>query len=310
MRPRHILIAGQGATATVFATHLQRAGVQPVLLRRPGSPPHAHALHRLRRRHAPESVTVHLPSVTHLKELPRRPDQFWLCLPSQALLDGWLGEQLQALGNATQVVSWTPDVRDRTRLRQYYAGPILQGMVTFSAFRTPQPFTDLPAGTAWYLPATGAVVQRCPAGRDLARLLRAGGLPALTSRDLPWLAARVNALLTPSAAALEHCDWSLQALRRSAQLGLAARGADEALRISAHYLDHGVGRPLPRGLLLHALTRLLPVFSPMPLAPFLAQHFRKLAPQTRLMLDSWIELGHRHAVPCQALQQLRQQLPG
>ena len=310
MRPRQILIAGQGATATVFAAHLQRAGVQPVLLRRPGSPPRAQALHRLRRRRAPESVTLHLPSVTHLKELPRRPDQFWLCLPSQALLDDWLGEQLQALGNATLMVSWTPDVRDRTRLRQYYAGPVLQGMATFSAFRTPQPFADLPAGIAWHLPATGAVVQRCPAGRDLARLLRAGGLPTLTSRDLPWLAARLNALLIPAAAALEHCDWSLQALRRSAQLGLAARGASEALRISAHYLDHGVGRPLPRGLLLHALTRLLPVFSPMPLAPFLAQHFHKLAPQTRLMLDSWIELGDRHALHCQALHQLRQQLPG
>lgn len=310
MRPRHILIAGQGATATVFAVHLQRAGVQPVLLRRPGSPPRTHTLHRLRHRRMPESLTTHLPSVTHLKELPGRPDQFWLCLPSPALLDDWLGEQLQALGNATLVVSWTPDVRDRTRLRQYYAGPILQGMVTFSAFSTPQSFADLPAGFAWHLPATGAVLQRCPAGRDLARLLRAGGLPALTSRDLPWLAARVNALLVPAAAALEQCEWSLSTLRRAPQLSLAAQGAAEALRISAHYLDHNVGRTLPRGLLLHTLARLLPVFSPMPLAPFLAQHFRKLAPQTRLMLDSWIDLGQRHDLPHQALHQLRQRLSG
>ena len=85
MQPRHILIAGQGATATVFAAHLQRAGVQPVLLRRPGSLPRPHALHRLRRGRAPETRLLHLPSITHLKELPQRPDQLWLCLPSQAL---------------------------------------------------------------------------------------------------------------------------------------------------------------------------------------------------------------------------------
>ena len=122
---------------------------------------------------------------------------------------------------------------------------------------------------------------------------------------------------TPSrlAAASKGLAWSLHpAVLWLAMTGilllataLQSAAAREATVISAAYLgrEAGMAAKLPQPLLMNVITRLAPKVMPFPLEIYLQYHFSKVGVQTRMMLDHWIEEGHRRGLPTGSLQELR-----
>lgn len=307
-----ILIVGSGAVGAVFGEHLTRAGARVrFLVRNPDSanarmPRALHQLHLTGR-----PTTVHQMLDTSA-EVQGEWDQCWLCLPSTALDSDWLKQELDKLGLGVELINWTPDLDDRARLEQRLERPVSMGLIGFVSYQAPLPGETRPAeGIAYWLPPRAATLENTRAGQRAATLLKNGGLSATRSRDLPWLAARLSAVVITLMAALEREQWSLERLRRSPHLDTAAGAAREAMAISAAYLGTRVRwfQQLPHSGIYRGLLKGLPPLAPFDLESYLGYHFAKVADQTRLMLDTWIEEGSKRNLAVTDLEELRRQLP-
>lgn len=305
-----ILIVGSGAVGAVFGEHLSRAGADVGFLVRNPDSANARmprALHQLHLHGQP--TTVHQMLETGA-EVHRRWDQCWLCLPSTALDSEWLKTELDKLDPDVTVINWTPDLDDRARLETRLRRPVSMGLIGFVSYQAPLPGETRPAdGIAYWLPPRAATLENNAAGRAAANLLKNSGLPAGKSRHLPWLAGRLSAVLITLVAALEQEGWSLQRLRGSSRLDTASAAAREAMQVAAAYLDMAPGWSprLARAGLYRSALKGVPTLTPFDLENYLAWHFSKVADQTRLMLDTWIEQGHAHGQPVTQLQHLREQ---
>ncbi|MEX2399586.1 MAG: 2-dehydropantoate 2-reductase N-terminal domain-containing protein [Rhodothermales bacterium] len=318
MTDTRVLIAGSGAVGAIYAEYLDRAGCSVTFLVRDRESSNAampRPLHEYRVLGGRRTVTQHVPCVTSAEGAW---DQVWLCLPSTALESEWLAERLGELAPGTPVVTWTPDVRDRDRLEKMYnganRGPIVQGVIGFLSFQSPLPGTDSTLeGFGYFLPPfAAALLEESPEGDRAAAWLRAGGLPARTRSDLAWTAARGAAVLICTVAALEHSEWSLQRLRGRDHLSVVQQAAVEAIRATASYMGRsaGLAARLPYRMILAAALRFAPLVVPIPMEAYLQYHFSKIGGQTRMMLDTWLDIAREEAMPAPGLESLRSRLGG
>ena len=307
-----ILIVGSGAVGAVFGEHLTRAGARVGFLVRNPDSPNARmprTLHQLHLTARPSTVHQILDTSS---ELQGQWDQCWLCMPSTALESDWLKQELDKLGAGVELINWTPDLEDRARLEQRLDRPVSMGLIGFVSYQAPLPGETRPAeGIAYWLPPRAATLENTHAGRVAANLLKNGGLSATRSRNLPWLAARLSGVVITLMAALELEGWSLQRLRKSSHLDTAAGAAREAMAVSAAYLGIETGwySQLPRSGIYRGLLKGLPPLAPFNLENYLGYHFAKVADQTRLMLDTWIDAGRQRDLEVTHLEQLRRLLP-
>lgn len=307
MRQR-ILIIGSGAVGAVYGHHLVKAGCQVNYLVRSKKSSNSAMPRNLYQYRLLGKTTMQRQHLRVIDKAYRDWDQVWLTLPSDALDSPWLAEQLAVFDSETPLISWTPDFRDGEKLAKLYKGPIQYGLIGLISFHTPLPGTSSPGeGFGYLLPPRSAMLDNSRPGQQAAALLRAGGLPAVALKDLPWVGARSTALMIPSISALELAGWSLKAVRSGPWLNIACAAAREATVISAAYLgrEAGMAAKLPQPLLMNVITRLAPKVMPFPLEVYLQYHFSKVGVQTRLMLDHWIEEGHRRGLPTDSLQALR-----
>ncbi|MGM0563897.1 MAG: 2-dehydropantoate 2-reductase N-terminal domain-containing protein [Pseudomonadota bacterium] len=306
-----ILIIGSGAVGAVYGYHLQQAGCEVAyLVRNPASPNARMPRDLYQYRYFGEPQHRHLDAPV-LTQATADWDQVWLTLPSEALQSPWLAEQLAVFGADTPLISWTPNFRDRETLSQLYKGPIQHGLIGLISFHTPLPgHQSPPEGWGYYLPPRSAMLDDSQPGKRAAKLLKAGGYPAVSMKNLPWVAGRATALTIPAISALETAGWSLKNIRNKRYLTMASGASREATTISAHYfkIRTPLTVPLQRPWLFRLLALVAPRVIPIPLETYLHYHFSKVGEQTRLMLDQWIEEGKRRRLPVTKLKELRQSL--
>lgn len=314
MQPKgpRILIVGSGAVGAVFGEHLTRAGAQVGFLVRNPDSANARmprALHQLQLTGRVSRVHQMLPTGADIRG---NWDQCWLCLPSTALTSDWLQSELEKLGPEVAILNWAPDPGDRARLDKRLARRVHRGLTGLVSYQAPLPGESEPAdGIAYWLPPRSATLENTRLGRQVATLLKNGGMPASRSRNLPWLAARMTAVVITLMAALEIEDWSLERLRASAVLDTATGAAREAMAVAAASLGISTGwaARLPHNPIYRALLRGLPPLAPFSLETYLGYHFAKVGAQTRLMLDTWIEEGEQCGIDTPCLRQVRHALP-
>lgn len=308
---KSILIIGSGAVGAVYAQAVTKAGGNAAfLVRNPDSPNCAmpRTLYRYKLRGGYQQEQQHLNTFAQMKDAKTRHwDQIWLCTPSDALSSDWLQEQIAAIDPGTPLIAWTPDITDIDRLRQLHQGPICQGLIGLISFQAPLPGHDDPPEGIAYVPLPGAATLNDDQhGREAGKLLKAGGIPSSTRKDLPWWEARAAGVNICLMAALEQEDWSLARLRRSPKLDLAIRAADEAVEGSAAYL--GVSSKLfhytPIGLIVRTILVLGPKLSPIPLETYLKYHFTKVGSQTRQIISGWQAYCQTSNLPSNNLQAL------
>jgi 2-dehydropantoate 2-reductase len=223
-------------------------------------------------------------------------EQVWLCISSTALQGPWLDELLEALGNAT-LVFLQPGLRDRDAiLARWPTERLVQGLITLLSYHAPLPGEHVPhPGVAYFFPPLFATPFTGPPDRTQAVVdaLRAGGCRATVSPHVRHQAAIGSAVLMPHMVALETAGWSLQALRQSSLLPLAARASHEAMLIAATYngfLPPAV-RHVVHPLLTHLVLGLAPHVLPFNLEAYLRYHFTKVSAQTRAAMAVYRELG-------------------
>ncbi|MDF1820868.1 MAG: 2-dehydropantoate 2-reductase N-terminal domain-containing protein [Alcanivoracaceae bacterium] len=306
--PAHILIIGSGAVGAVYARYLVKAGCLVSFLARDNNSANAQmprTLHHYPLLGKAREKRQNLPVITDAGA--GHFDQVWLCLPSTALDNPWLQQQLDRLRGCPALVAWTPDVADMDKLASQYPGSIAQGLIGLISFQTPLPGYETPTpGIGFLAPPRSAVLDNSDAGRLAARLLKQGGLPATTSADLPWLEGRLAAATICAVAGLEAAGWSLKGFSGSAWLPLAADAGIEATRITGQYLGRSVSRPMagPRKLALKTIMTLGPRVMPFDLETYLHYHFAKVGDQTRQILAAWISRGQTQGLPTSALESL------
>ena len=309
---KSILIIGSGAVGAVYAQAITKAGGNAAfLVRNPDSPncTMPRTLYRYKLRGGYQEEQQQLDTFGQMEDAKTQQwDQIWLCTPSDALSSDWLQQQIAAIDPATPLIAWTPDITDIDKLRQLHQGAICQGLIGLISFQSPLPGQNEPPPGIAYVPLPGAATLNDDEhGREVCQLLKTGGIPANTRKDLPWWEARAAGVNICLMAALEQEDWSLVRLRRSPKLDLAIRAADEAVEGSAAYL--GVSSKLfhytPIGLIVRTIMVLGPKLSPIPLETYLQYHFSKVGNQTRQIISSWQDYCKASNLPYSNLQALR-----
>jgi len=236
-------------------------------------------------------------------------DQVWLCVSSPALQGPWLHELLLAIGNAT-LVFLQPGLRDRDIILEHWpAERLVQGLITLLSYQAPLPGEPVPQpGVAYFFPPLSATPFAGPRDRTQAVVdaLRAGGCRAKVNPHVRKHAAIGSAVLIPHVRALETAGWSLQALRKSPLLTLAARASHEAMTIAARY--NGFPPPAARHAVHPWLTQFVlgvaPHVLPFDLETYLRYHFTKVGEQTSAAMAVYMELGTALGLPYTHLERL------
>lgn len=242
-------------------------------------------------------------------------DQVWFTIPSDALQGDWFPPFIAACGEAT-LVCLQPGPTDRDRFEaQAPASHIVHGMIAFIAYQGPLPGEELPRGERglvfWHPPGSpspfggpSADPKRLDA---VLSLLRAGGCPCKRQLDVSSEAAYPTTILTPFLATLELADWKFARLLGEGDLARAAQATREAAAIMARHQGRSAPprkidlyRPALVRLALHAAP---PIF-PLPLETYLAYHFTKVGPQTRMSLREYLRLGEQYGIRAEALEEL------
>ena len=253
----HALLVGAGAVGQVYGRHLQQGGARVSFLVKPRYQAEARAGFDLaflnggaRNGGGRVGRFEGFGVLTDLDQVrAERFDQLWLCISSPALRGDWLGPTTAAAGGAA-VVSFQPGLRDQELLAPHVPPErVIKGLIAFSSWHAPLP-GEPPAAphTAYWSPPMSPSLFEGQGAAEIARTLRAGGLPA---RQGPAMQATAlgSSFLLPTVAATECAGWSFQALRRGPLAALAGAAGSEALAISAAHL--GVGRG-PMALLANA----------------------------------------------------------
>lgn len=315
-----ILIVGAGATGTVFAAALARAGCDISFYVRPHHRERLTAgLHLYHQGYfaVREERLSGFGVVTDTQQVAAGNwDQVWFTTPSDALRGDWLPPFLAACGQATLVVL-QPDPEDIQYVRDNGGADrhIIQGIIQFSAWQSPQPHepADQQGITCLMPPGPHALFdEESAASATVAATLTRGGLNAGTRKDLAAYAARMSATMIPLVAGLELAGWQLDRYARHDALPLAMAAAREA--VAAECARFSVPVPLAFRALLNqatgrAVLRALPWVPGFKAEAFLQWHFGKVDRQTRQMLDTYLRHARQNGLPCGALEQLRGALP-
>jgi 2-dehydropantoate 2-reductase len=234
-------------------------------------------------------------------------DLIFLCVASTALREDLLPRIAPAVGAAT-VVSLGMGTGDVEVLSQLVlAEQIVTVLPKVLAWEGPLTAEIPAAGIAyWAPPLTALDVSGSPArAAAVVEALRRGGIGARLELRASADGDRLAALAIPYVAALELAGWSLRSLRRGPLLELAGDAARQAGPVIATRPRVGLAERLvftPGGVRL--MLRLLPWLVPFDLERYLAQHFAKVGPQTRLMLRLWASRGERRSLPVGAVARL------
>lgn len=315
-----ILVVGAGATGTVFAAALARAGCDITF--------YVREHHRAR---LADGLTLYHQGLVTVQEQRLSGfavvtnntdvaagtwDEVWLTVPSDALRGPWLAPFLAATGRATLVVL-QPDPEDIRYVRDH-AGTdrtIVQGLIQFSAWQSPLPHEPATQqGITWLVPpGPGALFDADYAeSATMAATLTRGGLRAATRRDLAGHAARLSAVMIPLVAGLELAGWQLERYAKHESLSLALAAAREALAAECARFNAPV--PLSFRVLLNLpatalLLRAMPWVPGFHAEAFLRWHFSKVDRQTRQMLATYATHAAGNELPHDALDRLRGALP-
>lgn len=314
MSTPRILIIGSGAVGAIYGAHLAKAGCHTAFLVRDRASANSQMPRTLHHYALLGVLGAKIRSRTQnlrvISEAHSGWDQVWICLPSNAIHSDWLTKQLSKLHPSTPIILWTPDFRDQQRIEAIHPGPVTRALIGLVSFQTPLPNEEKPsAGIGYISPPRSAVIEKSAAGILAAQWLKKGGLSATTMAKLNEHEALMTAQLQPLIAALECCDWSLSALRKSELLNTAAAASNEAAVIGTHFLGAPAPKELPgKRWLFKFLLVTAPALSPFPLETYLRYHFGKVGEQTRQMLDGWIEYGTAEQQPAEALTALRKRL--
>ncbi|WP_158596151.1 ketopantoate reductase family protein [Oleomonas cavernae] len=313
-----ILIIGAGAVGQVYALYLSKAGndisffVKEKYSNELGA---GLSLHRLTRS---GHVTERLEGfgiVTSPAEVAARTwDQVWIAIPGDALRSELAGQVLEAVGGAT-VIILQPDINNDQHVRKIVPPEqIVIGVIPFFSFRSPLPDSDGPEGMAYFLSPLRSTLISGPAARTkpVIAALRRAGLRAKQVRDVARETAVGLALAQTMVAVLESNRWDYTGLPGSPALlnGLVAvREAMDAVATET-------GLPVTPSLKIMATSlawRLIVAASihalPFNIEAALRYHFSKVGTQTRMLIDSYVALGKKHALPTAGLAALRRALP-
>jgi ketopantoate reductase len=311
------LVVGAGAVGQVYARHLQLGGADVTFFVREkyrATLERGLDMYPLNGRRPTEPVRFDAFSVVSRPDevAARTFDQVYLTVSSPALAGPWLRELIAATGDAT-IVALQPGNDERAVLLAagVPADRLVSGMITLISYAAPLPGeTRFPKpGMAYWFPPMAPAPHSGPRERTAAvvRALRAGKLPSKVHRDVPGAVAFPSAILMPYLVALETAGWSFQALGRGPAIDLGARGAREALAVTA--ATTGRRRPLgARVLSRPSMLRFALWFAarlfPLPLEIYLREHFTKVHAQTIEFIANYIAKGKPAGVGVAALEQL------
>ena len=318
------LIVGAGAVGQVYGHYLQRGGASVSYLVKEQYREECErgfTLYRCRRSGLGEAEHFDADAIyTQFEDLKEQQwDQVWLTVPSSALRGEWLTQLRDVVGDAT-IVMLQPDLDDRDYVFSVFPEEqVVCGVVNFISYQTPLP--DLPDyhadagkhGVAYLLlpmmPAEfSGSLERVP---PVAEAMASGRLNVKVEKDASRAYADRSAWMIPLVASLELEHWSFRKLQLSASLDLAVDAAKEALKIVA--AKFGKRQNWTERLFSMFWVKMaLPVMrflSPMDAESFVKFHFVKTAPQTRLMLKTFIDEGHKLGQPTLHLEELLDKLP-
>jgi ketopantoate reductase len=312
----NVLLVGAGAVGQVYARHLQLAGARVAFLVRPHAAAACKAgmtLYPLKRGKDRAPVELRADAVyTSLDEVAAESwDQVWLCVPANALDEGWLRSIAAAVGRAV-VVALPPGIDSEERIRKAFpASSVVPAMIGMLSYQAPLPGESVPRpGVAYLFPPGSPSAFGGPEGRAVAALLARGGCPAVENQRIGAASAFGTGLLMPNMAALELSGWSLAALLRGPWLAVAAAAARQAMRIAAARL--GVRAPfsvhLISGFTLRLVWTVAPWVLPIDLETYLRYHFTKVGEQTRQLLAEIRRDGEAHGLATSAIVTLSDRL--
>ena len=318
------LIVGAGAVGQVYGHYLQRGGASVsyfVKEQYKEECEQGFTLYRCRRSGLGEAERFQADAIfTDFAELGEQQwDQVWLTVPSTALRGDWLLQLRDVVGDAT-IVMLQPDLDDRDYIMNVFPPErVVCGVVNFICYQTPLP--DLPdyhqdadkRGVAYLLlPMMPAEFSGSPERVPLVvEAMASGRLNVKIEKDASRAYADRSAWMIPLVASLELEHWSFHNLQLSSSLNLAVDSAKEALHIVA--AKFGKRQNWTERLFsLFWVKMALPVMrflSPMDAESFVKFHFVKTAPQTRMMLKTFIDEGHKLGQPTLHLEELLDKLP-
>ena len=319
------LIVGAGAVGQVYGHYLQRGGASVSYFVKEQYKEECEkgfTLYRSRRSGLGHSEYFKADAIyTEFSELKDCEfDQVWLTVPSTALRGDCLPKLKAVIGDAT-VVMLQPDLDDRDFVMSVFPPEqVVCGIVNFISYQTPLP--DLPDhhpdadkhGVAYMLmPMMTAEFSGSPERvPDVAEAMASGRFNVKVEKDATRAYADRSAWMIPLVASLELENWSFKRLQLSStSLDLAVDAAKEALHIVA--AKFGKRQNWTERLFsLFWVKMALPLIrflSPMDAESFVKFHFMKTAPQTRLMLRTFIDEGHKLGQPTAHLESLLDKLP-
>lgn len=318
------LVVGAGAVGQVYGHYLQRGGASVSYFVKEQYKEECEkgfTLYRCRRSGLGGAEYFRADAIyTRFDELRDQAfDQVWLTVPSTALRGEWLKQLRDVIGDAT-VVMLQPDLDDRDYVMNVFPPEqVVCGVVNFISYQTPLP--DLPShhpdadkhGVAYLLlPMMTADFsghpERVPA---VAEAMASGRFNVKVEKDASRVYADRSAWMIPLVASLELENWSFKKLMLSPSLDLAVDSAKEALHIVAAKFgkrQNWTERLFSMFWVKMALP-LMRFLSPMDAESFLKFHFVKTAPQTRLMLKTFIDEGHKLGQATTHLEALLEKLP-
>ena len=187
---------------------------------------------------------------------------------------------------------------------------IVVGMIGLMAYFAPLPGEELgEPGVAFWVPPFGGCPLAGPRAAPVARVLRAGGLPAKVQRDVLGARAFGGAVLETFVTALEAAGWDRRALVRDRELvALACRGAREAATVVERAT--GARRPAALAALCPFVARVglgtLARLAPFDVATFFKVHYAKIAEQRRVLATADRDRARALGVATPALDALQQ----
>ncbi|MFU8803960.1 MAG: ketopantoate reductase family protein [Bradymonadaceae bacterium] len=310
-----VLIVGAGSVGQVFGYHLHLGGAEVSFYVRPkyveeckkGFVVYAHNSRAGLR----EPLRFEADSIlSTLDELDLASfDQVYLCIPSNGLRGGWLGDFTARLGDAV-LVSLCPGLDDRAFVAEHYdPARVVTGLITQISYPAPLPGEDVPEpGTAvWFPPFAPHPFDGSRAHvADVVGLLRKGGLPAKADFKLATKAAYPSVVLMTFIMGLEVAGWSFAEVRKPEPMQRIHGARREALEMVSR--RQGTSAPLPMRLINPLLMRMaLSTASwiiPFELESYLKVHFTKVGAQTRMYVKDWIAAAQELGIETKYLEEL------